>query len=245
LSIAKFTTNGINNNCTDNNSVVVSKRRAKQCSVKRLQSFIIHPNRIVLCVQKQRNYITSSKKRRSLAANDGERKRRKIANEASISSKALVEFLNESISDIEMKKENQRLACSTKQRLSSCISHPNGTVLRVLKKSCTPALSETKKISGPRFICHPNGIVLKVLNQNRSRKSLFRAVASAQCGTVCALHRSTSLSSPLAATAAAAAAMVKMETKTNQNAEQRVKKLKRVKERANQQHYSHAHYWPP
>ena len=41
---------------------------------------------------------------------------------------------------------------------------------------------------------------------------------------------------------------IEMETKTetDQNgAKQRVKRLKRVKQRANQQHYSHAHHWPP
>ena len=112
-----------------------------------------------------------------------------------------------------------------------------------MKKSYIPALLETKKISGPRFIGHTNRIILKVLNQNRSCKSPFRAVVSAQCGTVCIL---LSPSAAVAA-AAAAAAMVKMETKTktNRNAEQRVKQMKRVKQRANQQHYSHAHHWPP
>ena len=36
------------------------------------------------------------------------------------------------------------------------------------------------------------------------------------------------------------------ETKTDQNdAEQRVKQLKRVKQRANQQHYSYAHHRAP
>ena len=98
---------------------------------------------------------------------------------------------------------------------------------------------------GPKFICHPNGMILKVLNQ-RSRKSPFRAVVSARCGTVLRL---TSLFSPSAAVAAAAvaASMVKMETETkrNRNAEQRVKQLKHIKQRANQQHYSHVHHWPP
>ena len=38
---------------------------------------------------------------------------------------------------------------------------------------------------------------------------------------------------------------MEMETQTDQNgAEQRVKKLKRVKQRVNRQHYSHEHYWP-
>ena len=48
--------------------------------------------------------------------------------------KALVEFLNKSILDTEMKKENQRLACSAKQCLPSFISHPNGIVLCVFKR---------------------------------------------------------------------------------------------------------------
>ena len=59
--------------------------------------------------------------------------------------KALVEFLNESIPDIEMKKENHRLARCAKQRLPSFVSHPNGMILHVLKKSYIPVLSETKK----------------------------------------------------------------------------------------------------
>ena len=80
-----------------------------------------------------------------------------------------------------------------------------------------------KKLLGPRFICHPNGIVLKVLNQKPRPRT-----------------KSTSSSS-----------MVKMETETTElktdrnGAKQRVKQLKRVKQRANHQHYSHAHHWPP
>ena len=110
----------------------------------------------------------------------------------------------------------------TKKRLvidkrPSFISHLNGILLRVLKKSYTPALLETKKIPGSRFICHPNGIVLKVLNQKRSRKSLFRAVVSARFGTVLHLHRSTSLLSPSAAAVVAAALMLKMEMETQTN----------------------------
>ena len=59
---------------------------------------------------------------------------------------------------------------------------------------------------------------------------------------------STSLSSSSAAVATAATSMVKMEmeTQTDQNgAAQRVKQLKRVNQRANQQHYSYAHHRPP
>jgi len=83
---------------------------------------------------------------------------------------ALVESLDESISDIEMKTETgQRLAgtkqYSVEQRLPSFISHPNGILLHVLKKSYIFALSKTKKVSRSSFICHPNGIVVKVLNQ--------------------------------------------------------------------------------
>ena len=37
-------------------------------------------------------------------------------------------------------------------------------------------------------------------------------------------------------------ATMEMETETNRNAEQRVKQLKHVKQRADQQHYSHAHH---
>merc|ERR1712238_390351 len=84
----------------------------------------------------------------------------------------------------------------------SFVSHPNGILLCVLKKSYNPALSETNKISGSRFICHPNGIVLKVLKQHARKQK-----------------RSTSSSS-----AAVVTTMVKMETETkNRNAEQRVK----------------------
>ena len=39
---------------------------------------------------------------------------------------------------------------------------------------------------------------------------------------------------------------MEMETQTDQNgAEQRVKQLKRVKQRVDRQHYSHAHHRPP
>ena len=116
------------------------------------------------------------------------------------------------------------------------ISHPNGILRRIFKRQRSMI---EKQLLGPRFICHSNGIVLNVLNQ-RSQKSLFRAVVSALCETVLRLHRSTSLLSPSAA-AAVAVLMVKreMETQTNRNAEQR------VKQRANQQHYSHVHHWPP
>ena len=45
LSVAKFGINGINNNHTDNNVVVVSKHCAKQHSAKqRLPSYISHQN---------------------------------------------------------------------------------------------------------------------------------------------------------------------------------------------------------
>ena len=99
-----------------------------------LPSFISHPNGIVLhgLKQKRRKY-TASKKRRSLVANNDERMRRRIDEGTSVSSTTLVEFLNESILDIEMKTENQRLAGvkerSMEQRLPRFISHPNGVVL--------------------------------------------------------------------------------------------------------------------
>ena len=54
---------------------------------------------------------------------------------------------------------------SKEQRLLSFISHPNESVLCVLKKLYTPALSETKKILRSSFIYHPNGIILQVFNQ--------------------------------------------------------------------------------
>ena len=70
-----------------------------------------------------------------------------------------------------------------------------------------------------------------------------------RCGTVTrVLNREISTSSSAAAAAAAATSMVKMEmeTQTDQNgAEQRVKQLKRVKQRVDRQYYSHAHHWPP
>ena len=136
----------------------------KQRSTKqRLPSFISHSNRIELCVGKRRNYAASSKKERSLAAvdkrirsiavsaktfavnaryaatNDKKRKIRRITDKDSISLTVLVEFLNGFISNIETKTEmDQQLAvvkqCSVEQHLPRFISHPNGTVLCVLKK---------------------------------------------------------------------------------------------------------------
>ena len=63
-----------------------------------------------------------------------------IANRASISLTALVEFLNESIFDTEMKTElDQQLAgakqCSAEHCLPSFISHPNEIVLHVLNQN--------------------------------------------------------------------------------------------------------------
>ena len=93
----------------------------------------------------------------------------------------------------------------TKMLVPSFISHPNGMVLRVLKKSYTPSLLETKYILGPRFICHLNGIVLRVLNQQQSRLHVLKRKRSTPS--------SPSLSS--SAAAAAAASMVKMKTETD------------------------------
>mmetsp|Transcript_32237 Transcript_32237/g.35866 ORF Transcript_32237/g.35866 Transcript_32237/m.35866 type:complete len:87 (+) Transcript_32237:323-583(+) len=78
------------------------QQRTKQRSAEKcLPSFISHPNGIVLRVfkQKQGNYAASGKKRRSPAAVE--------------ESTALVDSLDESIPDIEMKTEtetDQRLA---------------------------------------------------------------------------------------------------------------------------------------
>ena len=82
-----------------------------------------------------------------------------------------------------------------------------------------------------------------------------------QCGTVlCILNQkissssSSSLSLSLSSVAvvvavavvAATTLMVKMETETDQNgAKQGVKQLKHVKQRDNEQHYSHTHHQPP
>merc|ERR1712238_236401 len=232
--------NNNNNRCADsddNNADNAPPGRNNKNNV-RLPRFIGHPNGIVFRVFKRKRSKPSL-----------------LSIEVSVeqpdtSANALVKFWQESISDIELKKENQRRARSAKH-LPSFISHPNGILLRVFKKQRSMI---EKQLLGPSFICHPNGIVLKVLNQKlRPRKQSTSSSSSMErkietemelakatrYGTIiCVLNQiSSSLS------------MVKMETetkrdtktKTNRNAEQRVKQLKR----ANQQHYSHAHYWPP
>ena len=64
-----------------------------------------------------------------------------------------------------------------------------------------------------------------------------------RCGTIIRVLNQISTSSSSMVKIETA---TKMETKTDQNdAKQRVKQLKRVKQSANQQHYSYAHHWPP
>ena len=109
------------------------------------------------------------------------------------------------------------------KRLPSFISHPNGMILRVFKKQRSMIMKT--KISGPKFICHPNGIVLKVLNQKICPQSTSSASSSA--------------------TEKEKETEKKIETETKTNAEQRIKQLNCVKQRANQHHYSHAHHRPP
>ena len=213
LSVAKFTTNGINNNPTDSNAVVVSERCAKQRSAKqRLPSYISHQNGIILCVlkksytdtllskdlkgkemetetdqqfadvkrlpsfishpigivlrvfkQKRKKYKVSGKKTDDVVVSERRAKQRletkKQWNTSSLTT--LVKFLNKPMTDIKIKTEMDQQRAGVKQRSAeqrppSFISHPNGILLRVLKKSYNPALLETKKISGLSFICHPN-----------------------------------------------------------------------------------------
>merc|ERR1712238_254049 len=204
----------------------------------RLPRFIGHPNGIVFRVFKRKRSKPSL-----------------LSIEVSVeqpdtSANALVKFWQESISDIELKKENQRRARSAKH-LPSFISHPNGILLRVFKKQ-RPMIE--KQLLGPSFICHPNGIVLKVLNQKlRPRKQSTSSSSSMErkIETEMELAKATRYGTIIRVLnqISSSLSMVKMETetkrdtktKTNRNAEQRVKQLKR----ANQQHYSHAHYWPP
>jgi len=204
----------------------------------RLPRFIGHPNGIVFRVFKRKRSKPSL-----------------LSIEVSVeqpdtSANALVKFWHESISDIELKKENQRRARSAKH-LPSFISHPNGILLRVFKKQRSMI---EKQLLGPSFICHPNGIVLKVLNQKlRPRKQSTSSSSSMErkIETEMELAKATRYGTIIRVLnqISSSLSMVKMETetkrdtktKTNRNAEQRVKQLKR----ANQQHYSHAHYWPP
>ena len=135
---------------------------------------------------------------------------------------------------------------TAKQRLPSFVSHPNGIVLRVLKRQrsmiqtdqrrvlakqrSSPSYSPPSSSLVPSFICHPNGIVLRVLNQKQSR------IQPPSCGVAISIRNhkiSASSLSSSAAAAAAATSMVKMEMEmqTDQNGvEQRVKQLKRVKQ---------------
>jgi len=130
---------------------------------------------------------------------------------------------------------NQRLARSAKQRLPSFISHPNGILLRVFKRQRSMIMAASLKKLSARFICHPNGIVLKVLNQKPRPRKQSSSSSAMEMETESEIAISTSSSS---------SSMVKIETetKTNRNAEQRVKQLKRVKQRV--EHYSHTHHRP-
>ena len=163
---------------------------------------------------------------------------------------------------------------NNKQRLPSFISHPNGIVLRVFKRQrsmiqkdqdqrrvCAKQRSPSSSV--PSFICHPNGIVLRVLNQKQPRiQSPSRAVVSARkqsspssssmevemtsCAVAISIRNRKISTSLLSSSAAISMVKIEMETQTDQNgAEQRVKQLKRVKQRVDRQHYSHVHHWPP
>ena len=112
------------------------------------------------------------------------------------------------------------------------------------------------KISGPKCICHPNGMVLKVLNQklcpqkqstsssSSSMKMEMETAKATRCKTIIRVLNQLTSSSVAVATATATS-LVKMEMETDKNgAEQRIRQLKRVKQRA-KQHYSHVHHWPP
>jgi len=101
-------------------------------------------------------------------------------------------------------------------------------LLRVLKKSYTPALLETKKISGPSFICHPNGIVLRVLNQQQIRlQSSSGAAVISKREILHALKRKRSTLPSLSSMVT-----IETETETDHNGDEKhVKQLKHVKQR--------------
>ena len=92
----------------------------------------------------------------------------------------------------------------------------------------------------PSFISHPNGIVLRVLKRQRSLKDF---VESENNPSEIVLHALKQKRSTLPSSSSMVT--MEMETETNRNAEQHVKQLKSVKQRANWQHYSHVHHWPP
>jgi len=122
-SLGTFSSKDLNDNFEINVDSYPNQRLAdakKRSTEQLLPRLISHPNGIVRRVFKQnRGNYTAGKKRGSLAANGDKRKRRRIADRASISLTALVVCLNESILDIEVKTE------TAKQRLPIFISHPN------------------------------------------------------------------------------------------------------------------------
>ena len=117
-----------------------------------------------------------------------------------------------------------------------------------------PYLIWDKKVLGSSLICHPNRMVLRVLNQQRSwlqspsGADVSKRVLLQKCSPIkssgIVLHALKRKRKRL--TLSSSSFMVIMETETNQNiAEQRVKKLKQVKQRVDWQHYSNAHHRPP
>ena len=111
---------------------------------------------------------------------------------------------------------------ATTARLPTFISHPSGTVLRVLNrkrlqrytKRRVKQLKRVRHHTPLNFISRPTGIVLRVLNRKRSRRS----------------------TSPMETT-----------TTDKQVAAQHIDgRVRRIKQRANwQHHYSHEHHRPP
>ena len=103
-----------------------------------------------------------------------------------------------------------------------------------------------KKLSGPRFICHPNGIVLKVLNQKPRPRKKSTSSSSIEMALATEMEMEIAKATRCKPVPRTETKKTESKTKTDQNgAKQRVKQLKRVKQRANQHHYSYAHHWPP
>ena len=100
-----------------------------------------------------------------------------------------------------------------------------------------------KKLSLPSFISHPNGILLRVFKRQRSM--IETASLKKLSGPRFICHPNGIVLKVLNQNPRNRETETKTEVKTKTNAEQRIKQLNCVKQRANQHHYSHAHHRPP
>ena len=205
--------------------------------VKRLPSFISHPNENVLRVfnrkRSNKQFKLSVTKPsdidslKDLAGKQCSAKQRLTLTELSIERQVHTSALLVTKKSSGIVPLKDLVGKSEKIRLPSFISHPNGFVLRVFKRQRSRISSSS---SEPTFICQPNGIVLQVLNQKQSR------IQSLSCVVVkCSAKQHLPLIELLVerqVDTSALSVTKKLETEMHQNCdEQRVKQLKRAKQR--------------